>query len=246
MSAPAGVVELSLRGRGPSRAFVFDPHRLALPCWALATGGRSALLVSLDRHFDTVPPAARPEPGWTVAQYDEHARTRLDGRNTDHLLAAMEAGLVTDAILFARAHPVGSVQAPSWTDSRGGVHELLASALVDTVSADFGTGKASPEGRRAAELLRRADTVLLDVDLDCFTSPSDADPTTVLPWPEDVIAQHVLPRGSEAFWAAVLEKCVGLTFAREPGHCGGLVASGRLFEAAARVVFERLLHTDMP
>lgn len=245
MSAPAGVIELSLQGRGPPRAFVFDPHRLALPCWALATEGRSALVVSLDRHFDTVPPAAPPSPGWTVAQYDEHARTRLNPRNTDHLLAAMEAGLVADAILFARAHPLGSVER-RWTDSRGGAHELLASPLVDTVAAGYGTARASPEGQRAKALLDAAEVVLLDVDLDCFTSPSDADPTTVLPWPEDVIAAHVLPRGSEAFWDAVLAKCVALTFAREPGHCGGLVASGRLFEAAARVVFERLLRADVP
>ncbi|GMU62921.1 MAG: hypothetical protein AMXMBFR34_46840 [Myxococcaceae bacterium] len=246
MSAPAGVIELSLRGRGPSRAFVFDPHRLALPCWAMATGGKPALLVTLDRHFDTVPPTAPPKPGWTIAQYDEHVRTRLDERNVDHLLAAMEAGLVGDAILFARTHPVGSVQAQAWTDSRGGVHHLLASSLVDPVACDFGTERASPEGKRARELLRRAERVLLDVDLDCFTSPSDADPTTVVPWPEEVITQHLLPRGSEAFWGAVLEKCVGLTFAREPGHCGGLLASRRLFEVAARVVFERLLRTDVP
>jgi hypothetical protein len=246
VSSLAGVIELSLRGRGPSRAFVFDPHRLALPCWALATGGKPALLVTLDRHFDTVPPTAPPSPGWTAAHYDEHARTQLNPRNTDHVLAAMEAGLVSDALLFARAHPVGAVQAPTWTDSRGATHELLAASLVDTVSAEFGTEKASPEGRRAQELLHRAERVLLDVDLDCFTSPSDADPTTVLPWPEDVIASHVLPRGSEAFWSAVLEKCVGFTFAREPGHCGGLIASGRLFEAAARVVFEHLLKTDLP
>lgn len=246
MSSLAGVIELSLAGRGPKRAFVFDPHRLALPCWAQATDGRPALVVSLDRHFDTVPPAAPPAPGWTVAQYDAHARTQLNARNVDHLLAAMEAGLVTDAILFARAHPVGAVQGASWTDSRGGVHELLAAPRVDAVSADFGTGRASPEGQRAEALLRRAPAVLLDVDLDCFTSPSDADPTTVLPWPEDVIAQHVVPLGSEAFWDAVLEKCVGFTFAREPGHCGGLVASGRLFEAAARVLFVKLLGGDLP
>jgi hypothetical protein len=158
----------------------------------------------------------------------------------------MEAGLVSDALLFARAQPVGSVKAAAWRDSRGGVHELVATPLVDTVSASFGTERASPEGRRVRTLLDRAEVVLLDVDLDCFTSPSDADPTTVLPWPEEVIEAHLLPRGSEAFWDAVLSKCVALTIAREPAHCGGLVASGRLFEAAARVLFQRLLRTDLP
>jgi hypothetical protein len=138
------------------------------------------------------------------------------------------------------------VQGPAWTDSRGGTHQLLTTALVDTVAAGYGTDRASPEGRRTKGLLDRAERILVDVDLDCFNSPSDADPTTVLPWPEDVIDAHVLPRGSEAFWDAVLSKCVALTFAREPGHFGGLVASGRLFEAASRVVFQRLLQTDLP
>lgn len=246
MSAPAGVIELSLGGRGPRRAFVFDPHRLALPCWALSTSGQPALLVSLDRHFDTVAPATPPAPGWSAAHYDEHARAQLSPRNTEHILAAMEAGLVGDAILIARAWPLGAVRDEAWVDSRGVTHRLMHAALVDALAADFGTPRASPESRQAQALLSEAPCVLLDVDLDCFTSPSDADPTTVLPWPEDVIEAHVLPRGSEAFWEAVLSKCVALTFAREPGHCGGLLASGRLFEAAARVIFGRLLGTDLP
>jgi hypothetical protein len=55
-----------------------------------------------------------------------------------------------------------------------------------------------------------------------------------------------MPRGSEAFWASALEKCIALTFAREPKHCGGLIAAGRLFEQAARVIFCELLETDLP
>jgi hypothetical protein len=39
---------------------------------------------------------------------------------------------------------------------------------------------------------------------------------------------------------------VNFTFAREPGHCGGLIASGRLFEAASDVIFRQLLQTDLP
>ena len=50
----------------------------------------------------------------------------------------------------------------------------------------------------------------------------------------------------DAFWSAVLPKCVALTVAREPNHCGGLIASARLFEALAAVLFTELLHTDPP
>ena len=76
----AGVIRLSLAGgRGPSDAYVFDPHRLALPSWACALGeaGPAALLVTLDRHLDMVPPrepAAVPDWSAGLRALDEHAR----------------------------------------------------------------------------------------------------------------------------------------------------------------------------
>ncbi|AKQ63944.1 hypothetical protein A176_000856 [Myxococcus hansupus] len=84
------------------------------------------------------------------------------------------------------------------------------------------------------------------MDLDCFTSLSDADPTTVLPWPQQVIREFLLPADSGPFWDAVLGKTVALTLAREPHHCGGLLASGVLFQDAADVLFRELLRTEPP
>lgn len=242
----AGVTRLALAGRGPSRAWVFDPHRLALPCWAEALEGTRAVIVTLDRHLDLVPPVARPRPSLSVQELDTFARLELDIRNVDFILAAMEAGLISHAIVVARARPVGCLDATRWTDSRGEVHELVIVPTVDALAQDFGTPRATPEGKTAATWLAGAEAVLLDVDVDCFTSPSDADPTTVLPWPLGVIRDHVLPRGSEAFWSAVLSRCAGLTIAREAGHTGGLVENGRLFEAVAQVLFVELLGTDLP
>jgi hypothetical protein len=239
----AGVVELELGGRGPKRAFVFDPHRLALSAWAQLP--RPSLLVTLDRHYDTVAPRARAVPGLDVATLDAFARNELDVRNYDHVLAAMEADVLSHAVVIARAKPVGAVTG-AFTDSRGGRHELIGVPTVDRLAEDFGTPKASPEGRHVAALLAEAQTVILDVDLDCFTTPSDADPTTVVPWTEELIREFLKPRGSEAFWAAVLQRCVGLTLAREPSHCGGLIAAGRLFEALAKVLFVELLEGDLP
>lgn len=238
--ARAGVIELALAGRGPRRAFVFDPHRLALPCWAELTAV-PAVVLTLDRHFDTVPPASPPPRGRSADALDAWAREQADPRNVDHLLAAMAAGVVSHALCVARARPQGAVTAERW-----GEHELVCAPTVERLSTDWGRPRASPEGRRAHALVRAAEAVLLDVDLDCFTTPSDAEPTTVVPWPRDVIADFVRPRGSDAFWRDVLGKCVGLTFAREPGHCGGLVASGRLFEAACEVLFVDLLEADLP
>lgn len=235
----AGVIELQLAGKGPKRGFVFDPHRLALPCWG-EVSERPSLLVTLDRHFDTVPPVNAPPRGLTVHELELHARDRLDHRNFDHVLAAMSAGVISDAIIVARAKPVGAVTA-DWRE-----HELISASSVDLISAEWGTSHATPESKRAHEAVVRASSIILDVDLDCFTTPSDADPTTVIPWSLELIREFVKPRGSEAFWHAVLGKCVGFTFAREPSHCGGLIASGRLFEHACQVIFAELFETDLP
>lgn len=240
----AGVITLGLAGRGPRDAFIFDPHRLALPCWALANGaaGSGSLLITLDRHFDLVPPRATTPRGLSVLELDELARRTLDVRNYDHVLAALDAGVVSDVIAIARTSPVGCFEGPLWREQ----HQLLRARTLDALCADFGTERASPQARQAAHLIERAERIVLDLDLDCFTSPSDADPTTVLPWPQQVIREFLLPQGCDAFWSAVLPKCVALTVAREPNHCGGLIASARLFEALAAVLFTELLHTDPP
>lgn len=236
-----GVTELSLAGRGPKRAFVFDAHRLALPCWAKSVEGTSAVLVTLDRHFDTVPPVKPPQPGMNLAALELHTHRELDIRNYDHVLAAMEARVLSHAIVIARARPVGSVEGPLFVDSRGGQHAIASAPTVDAIASGI-----SADSQRAMALLEEAESVILDIDLDCFTTSSDADPTTPVPWPVELIREHVMPRGSEPFWDLVLRRCVALTFAREPAHCGGLIAANRLFEAAADVIFRQLLETDLP
>ncbi|MBK7857129.1 MAG: UPF0489 family protein [Archangiaceae bacterium] len=228
-----GVTELSLAGRGPKRGYVFDAHRLALPCWADAllkeTQDPGAVLLTFDRHFDTVPPELPPSRGLTVAQLEQHAHHQLDPRNYDHILAALQGGVISHAIIVARARPLGSLVSK----------EMLSAPTLDSLLH-------GPDAAAALKLLDQAPAVLLDIDLDCFTSPSDADPTTIVPWSEELIRDHLMPRGSEDFWQRALARCVALTFAREPKHCGGLIAGGRLFETAAHVVFEELLQTDLP
>jgi hypothetical protein len=247
----AGVLRLALGGsRGPKDAYLFEPHRLALPAWALAVAeGPPALLVTLDRHLDTVPPAHPdrvPHRSAGLHALDEFARWELDVRNYDHILAAMEAGLVGDALLIARARPRGAHSADTYVDRQGVSHRLLVAPTVDRLAEGYGTPEASPLAREAQALLEAAAGVLLDVDLDCFTSPSDADPTEVLPWPRATIRQHLMPEGSEAFWEAVLTRCLALTLAREPHHCGGVVASGRLLEEVLEVLFAELLGAELP
>ena len=231
----AGVTRLALDGRGPRSAFVFDPHRLALPCWALAleeAGRAPALLVTLDRHFDlAVPahPARVPDRAAGFLALDAHARLELDTRNIDHVVAAMEAGIVGDVLALARASPEGALPAETYRDRRGVDHRILRAPSLE-LWLDGGGRLPAGEG-----------PVLLDVDLDCFTSPSDVDARVVLPWPQAVVRDHLLPEGSRPFWDAVLPRTVALTLAREPYHCGGLLGAGRLLEQVAPVLLGELL-----
>ena len=245
----AGVVRLGLGGgRGPTDAYVFDPHRLALPAWACALGesGPPALLVTLDRHLDVVVPerpADMPDRSAGLRALDEHARWHLNVRNYDHILAALEANLVGDALLIARTRPRGSFAGDTYVDTRGRPHRLVSVTTVDRAAEAYRNPGPTDAVR---DVIEAASSVLLDVDLDCFTSLSDADPTTVLPWPKAIIREFLLPPDSEPFWDAVLAKAVALTFAREPHHCGGLLPSGELFRDAAEVLFRELLRVEPP
>ncbi|MCU0700461.1 MAG: UPF0489 family protein [Myxococcaceae bacterium] len=234
MSFP-GIIELSLRGRGPSRGFLFDPHRLAFPCWA-ETAGPPAVLVTFDRHFDLVPPVAEVPVRPAAVEADTFARAHLDPKNVDHVLAAMEAGFLSHVLVVARAWPQGAHRAPRWVSRDGVEHRVVAAPTLERLLDD----------PAALALLEGAEATLLDFDLDCFATPSDADPFTLVPWPRRLIREFLKPTGSEGFWAHTLRNCRALTIAREPNHCGGVIASNHLFEDLAHVVFEELLETDLP
>lgn len=241
----AGVTRLSVKGRrGELDAYVFDPHRLAFPSWALCVGsGEPAVLVTLDRHLDLVPPMApAPARDAGLRALDEFARWSLDVRNYDHVLAAMETGLISDAVVIARGTPRGAFPGGSWTDRRGVSHRIAVVPNVDRISERWSTNDPTD----AERILSDARRVILDVDLDCFTTLSDADPTAVVPWPTALIREHLLPSGSDAFWESVLSRCIGITFAREPAHCGGLIAADALFADAAQVFFCELLGAELP
>ncbi len=238
----AGITHLTLNPRvGPRDAFVFEPHRLALPswAWALRDAPKPALLVTFDRHLDLAAPTALPPMGGDVLALDEYARRKLDMRNVDHILAAMEAELVSDVVVIARTRPEGCVSGDRWVDSRGTTHLLLIAPSLDRLVN-------SPLAVDAANLISQSRTTLLDFDLDCFTTMCDADPLSVVPWPLELIREQLLPEGSKDLWNAVLARCAGLTFARESAHCGGMVAGDRLFANAAQVIFKELLGVDLP
>lgn len=242
----AGLVPLSLAAAHAPRlrhGWVFDPHRLAMPAWALSLeplppSEKPALLVTFDRHFDLAVPKTPPPPGLSALELDTHARRALDVRNFDHVLASMAAGLIGDAVVLARTQLPECPPGERWVDPRGHTHRW--------VSARSPSELLELRWPQTLALIDAAPSVLLDVDLDCFTSPNDASPTEAVRWPLETVREFLRPPGGDEFWRAVLPKTVGLTFAREPGHCGGLVSAARLFDDVAQVLFAEVLGAGLP
>jgi hypothetical protein len=103
-----------------------------------------------------------------------------------------------------------------------------------------------PLGETVLQWVSSEKEILLDVDLDCFTTPCDVDPTTPLGWSSELIERFLRPDDSEEFWNLVLTRTRAVTLAREPAHCGGVVAGGTLFQRFAEVFFVGLLGADLP
>ncbi|MGC4116730.1 MAG: hypothetical protein QM765_19645 [Myxococcales bacterium] len=217
--------------------FVFDHHRSAFPLWARFAAERGPLtLVTLDRHMDLERPAS-PPPAYAspLEELDAYARWKLSPRNDDHVLAALDCGALTDAVVLARSHaPTGLAGLHLYKDAGGRSHRVEVARTVED---------AGPE---ALALVRSAGRIALDVDLDCFTTLSDAHLDEVVTWDAEHIDAFLRPPGSEDLWRQVLAKVCVVTIAREPYHCGGLERGARLWGEFSRVFFGRLLGVPAP
>jgi hypothetical protein len=203
---------------------------LLRPSSSIRTGSRCPAGRWRSRRQIALPPSCSPSIATSIWQSrPSHARLELDTRNIDHVVAAMEAGIVGDVLALARSSPEGATPLEIYRDRKGVDHRILRAPSLEQWLD--GGGRLPPGD----------DPVLLDVDLDCFTSPSDVDPRVVLPWTQSIVRDHLLPEGSSAFWDALLPRTVALTLAREPYHCGGLLGAGRLLAQVAPVLFGELL-----
>ncbi len=235
----AHVHRIGTRIGGQAReVFVFDHHRSAFTVWCHAAQalGAPLTLLSLDRHLDLgLPQAPPPELSSTLESLDAYARLALAPTNDDHIAAAMEAGALADAALIARSHAPPSLAAfQPYRDRAGREHRCAFSANLDGASEDV------------LGLLQQAPAIALDIDLDCFTTLSDAHPDEVLIWDRELIEGFLFPPDSGPFWATVLPKVQVVTLAREPYHCGGLGRGARLWLDFAEVFFRRLLEVPPP
>lgn len=237
--ALADVHRITTRLKGRTvEVFVFDHHRTAFTLWCDAATrlGSALTLVTLDRHMDLgIPKALAPDHRSPLEALDAFARHRLAPSNDDHIVAAMEAGAIDDALVIARSHrpPDLAIYQP-FRDRRGATHPV---GFADTVDA------ITPEQVAA---LRKGGPIVLDVDLDCFTTLSDGHLDEVLTWDRERIEDFLLPPDSAPFWDAALERTRLITLAREPYHCGGFARGARLWIDFAEVFFEKVLGVPPP
>mgnify|MGYP002407662226 FL=1 len=230
-------VSTRIAGR-PCEVYVFDHHRGAFPLWMLAAQklGSSLTLVTLDRHIDLERPARLlPSGPHTLEALDGFARFSLSSRNDDHLVAAMEAGAIGDAVVIARSHGPKSLDSfKPYLDGQGRAHRCAFAKTVDLSGDD------------ARALIDESSAIALDIDLDCFTTYSDGHHDEVLTWDLELIDAFLRPPDAEGFWTPVLERTRLVTLAREPYHCGGFGRSAALWPAFAEAFFCRLLGVPAP
>jgi hypothetical protein len=217
---------------------LFDHHRTAFTLWSRVAAelGRPPTLLTLDRHMDLgtpttlAPPATSPLP-----TLDAFARHELAVANDDHIVAAMQAGAVGDAIIVARSHQPPSLRAfQPFVDAAGRTHQCSFAPTLASLLA------------RREPLLEDAAELVLDIDLDCFTTRSDGHMDEVIPWDADLIDAFLQPPGAAPFWASVLARTRLVTIAREPFHCGGFERAARLWLAFSEVFFRRVLGVPAP
>ncbi|MBS2025292.1 MAG: UPF0489 family protein [Deltaproteobacteria bacterium] len=215
--------------------FVFDHHRTAFTLWAHVAQTHGPLtLLTLDRHMDLETPQARAVPYTSpLDELDRFARHRLATRNDDHILAALESGAISSAAIIARSHQPGELSRfLPFTDPLGKRHEFAFAPTLERAGADV----------RA--LLEAASGIVLDLDLDCFTTRSDGHLDETVCWDKTHIDDFLRPPDFD--WARVLPKVRAVTLAREPYHCGGFSRGARLWVDFAEVFFERLLGVPAP
>jgi hypothetical protein len=234
----AHVHRVTTRITGTQRdLFVFDDHRAAFTLWSSAASEAGPLtLLSFDRHLDLETPSVPPpDLASPLAELDRYARESLSPRNDEQIVAALENGALADVALVARSHAPASLEAfHPYRDARDCEHRVAIARSLDDAGAEL------------TSLVEGAERLALDIDLDCFTTLSDADPEEVVPWDREHIDGFLRPAGSENFWSAALERTRLVTIAREPYHCGGLERCARLWSEFSEVFFHRLLGVPAP
>jgi len=218
--------------------YIFDHHRSAFAPWCHTAmqHGQAVDLITLDRHMDLQPMHLVPPPHQaSIAELDMFARHQLACSNDNHIPAAVEAGAIANTVVVARSHPPPDISSfRPYRDHSGTTHRFAFARSLASLDTD------------AMELLERGGPLILDIDLDCFTTRSDADPDEVLCWDDEHLRSWLLPPDHDRIWNAIRRRVVTITLAREPFHCGGFDRAARLWMRFSRLFFGEILSVSPP
>jgi hypothetical protein len=247
-------------------AFAHDDHRfvLMLTHYAQEQGllPRPCKVVMLDRHSDALEPRSDESAMERISEMCSHGfdyekllsvtRDVLSGLDDDWLVAGMEMGMFSDAVLFG-VDDIGGRGETRRSDHRTDEHVIwINGSMPGELLGHQGNLSDSARGYEVASLWEILDwkveegrfkfvsdeSVLLTIDLDAFVVDWEG---FVFPWPEEVwrrrfetASTHWTTAGltGTSFMKQVLDRTGLLAVAREPIHCGG--------ENKMRIVFDDL------
>ena len=252
--------------------YIHDDHRWVVPLiFHAQESGRLPVpckLVCLDRHHDALPPdrerlrALRDarRAGLTGASVLNLCAEVLSPHDDDWIPAAMELGLLSDAVVLGGEGVFSRQALTDFTDHTGARHRIELTGHLGPELAAIGRfgnllrrgqeellwnifdWMVAPDGRLGFR--PGAPPLALSIDLDYFVIPWD---TFRLPWPEEVYRGYFLtPSDQPALEGAtardilrqLIDRAGLVAVAREAGHCGGESKAAAVFADLNRLLLD--------
>jgi len=238
---------------GKCKCFVHKEHRWVLSIIYHAQGRgllpRPCTLVMFDAHHDSKRPACMERirriraAGITFDELVSLCKDSLSPLDDDWVMAGMELGLISDAVIFAGADLPAMEVPRRFTDHVGDVHRIELAALpgrelqyqgrlsdvarkkcLSELWSILGWRHAPADGFAFAQ---KTGQILLDFDLDCFVVHWKE---YYFPWPDEVfcnefyrVSDYSSTKGwsGKRFLDGLVHRAAVVTVAMEPNHCGG-------------------------
>ena len=255
---------------------LYDDHRSILnvlfEAKRLGLFGTTPNIIFFDRHEDACNPninandllerwgvdkieKVSSQDFWSFVEFD------LSGLDDDWLLAGMELGLISHAVVIGQYENHNIRDMKNMFESSNGIHHKL----FDISHLDWSIGSRGclgdnvikegyyenvrnifeynqpPYGRY--DKFSREVTVpfVLDFDLDCFTTECD---NKTYAWPEDIFKKkYVYNEDVQYFMHRLINRSTIITICREPACCGGLGESNKILGYLDCYFFDGCLDT---
>lgn len=187
---------------------------------------------------------------WSFVEFD------LSGLDDDWLLAGMELGLINHAVVIGQYENSNMSDLNNLFESSDGkVHELF-----DISHLDYSLGSRGclgdnvikepyfenvrnifeynqpPYGRYDKFSKEVTNPIVLDFDLDCFTTECE---NNVYAWPEAIFREKYYDNETvQYFMYRLIERSTFITICREPKCCGGLGESNKILGYLDKYFFD--------